>query len=70
MLIFEQRDVIQEISTAVFARALYSAYVLDRSMGCFLQLKDIIRLLPKKTQYPLVDIRLSRLLAQSASEKA
>jgi hypothetical protein len=49
------KDCNHESSATVFAKALYSASVLDRAtVACFLQLQEM-RLLLKKTQYPLVE---------------
>jgi hypothetical protein len=57
-------------STVALARALYSASVLDlETVGYFLALQEI-RLGHKKTAKPLVDLRSSRHLAQSASANA
>jgi hypothetical protein len=48
--ISEHRDIIQESSAAVFARALYSASVLEwATVCCFLQLQEI-KLFPRKMQ--------------------
>ena len=58
------------ISVIAFAKALYSAYVLDLdTVVCFLAHQDI-RFGPKKIANPPVDRLSSRHPAQSESEKA
>jgi hypothetical protein len=57
------------ISAVAFARDLYSASVLDlETVACFLALQEI-RLDPKYTTKPPVDLLSSTHHAQSASEK-
>ena len=65
-----KRDYIHIISAVAFATALYSASVLDlETVACFLALQDI-RLGPKYTAKPPVDLLSSMQPAQSASENA
>ena len=60
----------QMISAVALASALYSASVLDRdTVACFLAHQEI-RLGPKKTANPPVDLLSSRHPAQSESENA
>ena len=57
-------------SAVAFARDLYSASVLEReTVACFFAFQDM-RLEPKKTANPPVDLLSSAHPAQSASEKA
>ena len=57
-------------SAVAFARDLYSASILDReTVACFLAVQDI-RLDPRKTAKPPVDLLSSGHPAQSTSEKA
>jgi hypothetical protein len=58
------------ISAVAFARDLYSAYVLDLdTVACFLALQEI-KLGPKYTANPPIDLLSSTQPAQLASEKA
>jgi hypothetical protein len=64
------RDWIHISSTVALAMDLYSASVLERdTVGYFLAHQEI-KLDPKKTAKPPVDLRSSEQPAQSASEKA
>jgi hypothetical protein len=65
-----RRDSIQITSAVAFAKDLYSASVLDLdTVAYFLALQEI-RLGPKYTAKPPIDLLSSTQPAQSASEKA
>ena len=60
----------QANSTAVEAKARYSASMEDReTVGCFFEDQDM-GLEPRKTNYPVVDLRPVGSPTQSALEKA
>src|SRR5436189_4228779 len=60
----------QWISKVVSAIARYSASVLDRETTSCLLLRQDMREVPKKMQYPVVERRVSGSSAQPASEYA
>jgi hypothetical protein len=55
-------------STTTFATPLYSASALDRDTVCCHFEDQATKLLPKNTQYPEVERRVSGQPTQSASE--
>src|SRR4051812_46532165 len=66
--ISERKSHNQWISKVVSAIARYSASVLDRETTSCLLLRQNIRQVPKKMQYPMVERRVSGSSAQPASE--
>ena len=61
---------IQTSSLVVEANARYSALTEDRETAdCFLERHDIKKS-PRKTQYHVTDLRVSKMKPQSESEKA
>lgn len=64
------KNVNQVISAVVEAIALYSASELDlATVGCFFEHQEM-QFAPRKTQKPMVLLRVDGQPAQSASEKA
>lgn len=64
-----RRDFIHSILVVALARLLCLASVLDRETACYFFEDQATALSPKKMQYPVMILRSSELLPQSASEK-